>query len=53
MLFNKFVHYISAKIILVSSASIFGVYDRKGKGISRRNHYIFCLSVMLGTAYTA
>ena len=40
VIFHKCVHYISAKIIIVSSASIF-------------DHYIFCPSVMLGTTCTA
>ena len=47
--------WVTAKIILVSPASILvgDVNDYKGNGISGRDRYIFCSSVMLGTACTA
>ena len=51
--FYKCVYYISAKITLCLPLRYLWANDYKGKGISGRDHYIFCSRVMVGTACTA
>ena len=41
------------KSSLCPSLRLLWVNDHKGKGISWRDHYIFCPSMMLGNACTA